>query len=86
MLGPSDRLVPWVILFDRSGCPVGAQLLLAGEDKGVRTIWDVDINKVLRVECVNLALTGSHDGWGEDGEEPKPRVREDKYRPLKCRY
>ncbi|OSX61886.1 hypothetical protein POSPLADRAFT_1144028, partial [Postia placenta MAD-698-R-SB12] len=46
---------------------------------------DVDIDEVLRVECVNLALAGSHVGWGEDGEEPRPRVREDKHRPLKCR-
>ncbi|OSX63832.1 hypothetical protein POSPLADRAFT_1137010, partial [Postia placenta MAD-698-R-SB12] len=35
---------------------------------GVRTVWDVDVDKVLRVECVNEALTGSHVGWGEDRE------------------
>ncbi|EED79897.1 predicted protein [Postia placenta Mad-698-R] len=56
-----------------------------GEDEGIRTVWDVDVDKVLSVESVNLALTGSHVGWREDGEEPRLRVREDKYRPLKCR-
>ncbi|OSX56803.1 hypothetical protein POSPLADRAFT_1158517, partial [Postia placenta MAD-698-R-SB12] len=36
--------------------------------EGGRTVWDVDVDEVLRAECVNLALTGSHVGWGEDGE------------------
>ncbi|OSX58166.1 hypothetical protein POSPLADRAFT_1153726, partial [Postia placenta MAD-698-R-SB12] len=34
----------------------------------LRAVWDVDVDEILRVECVDLALTGSHDGWGEDGE------------------
>ncbi|OSX56786.1 hypothetical protein POSPLADRAFT_1158682, partial [Postia placenta MAD-698-R-SB12] len=85
MLGPSDRFVPWVILLDRSGCLIGARLLLAGEDDSLRAVWDVDIDEVLRVEGVNLALTGSHDGGEEDGEEPRPHIRENKHRPLKCR-
>ncbi|OSX55942.1 hypothetical protein POSPLADRAFT_1153888, partial [Postia placenta MAD-698-R-SB12] len=55
-------------------------------EDSLRAVWDVDVDEVLGVECVDLALAGSHDGWGEEGEEPKPRVREDKYRPLKCRY
>ncbi|OSX61434.1 hypothetical protein POSPLADRAFT_1099108, partial [Postia placenta MAD-698-R-SB12] len=33
-----------------------------------RTVWDVDVDEVLRVECVDLALAGSHVGWGEEGE------------------
>ncbi|OSX56798.1 hypothetical protein POSPLADRAFT_1158933 [Postia placenta MAD-698-R-SB12] len=85
MLGPSDCLVALVIFCDRSGCPVGARLLFAIVDDSLRTVWDVDVDEVLRVKCVNLALTGSHVGWGEDGEEPRPRVREDKHHPLKCR-
>ncbi|OSX56012.1 hypothetical protein POSPLADRAFT_1161505, partial [Postia placenta MAD-698-R-SB12] len=85
VLSPSDCFVARVILLDRSGCPIGARLLLATIEDSLRAVWDVDVDEVLRVECVDLALTGSHDGWGEDGEEPSPRVREDKYRPLKCR-
>ncbi|OSX58313.1 hypothetical protein POSPLADRAFT_1154347, partial [Postia placenta MAD-698-R-SB12] len=54
-------------------------------EDSLRAVWDVDVDEVLGVECVDLALAGSHDGWGEDGEEPSPRVREDKHRPLKCR-
>ncbi|KAF9798718.1 hypothetical protein IEO21_10674 [Rhodonia placenta] len=57
-----------VILFDRSGCSVGARLLLAGVDDSLRAVWNVDVDEVLRVEGVNLALTGSHDVWGKDGE------------------
>ncbi|OSX58494.1 hypothetical protein POSPLADRAFT_1153585, partial [Postia placenta MAD-698-R-SB12] len=34
----------------------------------LRAVWDVDIDEILGVECVDLALTGSHNGWGEDGE------------------
>ncbi|OSX55856.1 hypothetical protein POSPLADRAFT_1162704, partial [Postia placenta MAD-698-R-SB12] len=33
-----------------------------------RTVWDVDVNEVLRIEGVNEALAGSHVGWGEDEE------------------
>ncbi|OSX67973.1 hypothetical protein POSPLADRAFT_1127286, partial [Postia placenta MAD-698-R-SB12] len=56
-----------------------------GEDDGLRAIWDVNVDEVLSVESINLALTGSHDGWGEDGKEPSSRVRKDKHHPLKCR-
>ncbi|OSX58436.1 hypothetical protein POSPLADRAFT_1152801, partial [Postia placenta MAD-698-R-SB12] len=38
------------------------------EEDSLRAVWDVDVNEILRVEGVNLALTGSHDGWGEDEE------------------
>ncbi|KAF9819587.1 hypothetical protein IEO21_02051 [Rhodonia placenta] len=86
MLRSSDRFVAGVILRDRLGCPIGARLLFASVDDSLRAVWNVDVDEILRVECVNLALTGSHNGWGKDGEEPKPRVCEDKYRPLKCRY
>ncbi|EED82926.1 predicted protein [Postia placenta Mad-698-R] len=41
---------------------------VGGSHDSLRAIWDVDVDEVLRVECVNLALTGNHDGWGEDGE------------------
>ncbi|OSX64230.1 hypothetical protein POSPLADRAFT_1138696, partial [Postia placenta MAD-698-R-SB12] len=82
VLRSSDRLVARVIFCDRSGCSVWARLLLATVDDSLRAVWDVDVDEVLRVECVDLALAGSHVGWGEEGEEPKPRVREDKYRPL----
>ncbi|OSX64578.1 hypothetical protein POSPLADRAFT_1138689, partial [Postia placenta MAD-698-R-SB12] len=47
---------------------VGARLLLATVNDSLRAIWDVNVDEVLRVEGVNLALIGSHDGWGEDGE------------------
>ncbi|KAF9803688.1 hypothetical protein IEO21_09592 [Rhodonia placenta] len=83
MLGPSDGLVSLVVLLDRSGCAMGAQLLFAGKDKGRRTISEVDVNEVLEVKGMNKALTHSHNG--ERKQEPKPRIREDKYRPLKCR-
>ncbi|OSX64526.1 hypothetical protein POSPLADRAFT_1136774, partial [Postia placenta MAD-698-R-SB12] len=36
--------------------------------EGGRAVWDVDVDEVLGVKCVDLALAGSHDGWGEDGE------------------
>ncbi|OSX58503.1 hypothetical protein POSPLADRAFT_1153266, partial [Postia placenta MAD-698-R-SB12] len=36
--------------------------------EGGKAIWDVDVDEVLGVECVDLALAGSHDGWGEEGE------------------
>ncbi|EED85807.1 predicted protein [Postia placenta Mad-698-R] len=85
MLGPSDRFVTWVVFRDQSGCPIGARLLLTTVDDSLRTVWDVDVDEVLGVECVNLALAGSHDEWGEDGEEPRLHVREDKYRSLKRR-
>ncbi|OSX68215.1 hypothetical protein POSPLADRAFT_1127960, partial [Postia placenta MAD-698-R-SB12] len=85
VLSPSDGLVARVVFLDRSGCPIRARLLLATIEDSFRTVWDVDVDEVLRVECVDLALAGSHDGRGKDGEEPSPRVREDKYRPLKCR-
>ncbi|EED84118.1 predicted protein [Postia placenta Mad-698-R] len=35
-----------------------------GEGGSLRAVWDVDVDEVLRVECVNLALAGSHVGWG----------------------
>ncbi|OSX58185.1 hypothetical protein POSPLADRAFT_1154420, partial [Postia placenta MAD-698-R-SB12] len=57
-----------VILLDRSGCPIGARLLLATIEDSLRAVWDVDVDEVLGVECVDLALAGSHDGWGEDGK------------------
>ncbi|OSX64462.1 hypothetical protein POSPLADRAFT_1138242, partial [Postia placenta MAD-698-R-SB12] len=57
-----------VILLDRSGCPIGARLLLATIEDSLRAIWDVDVDEILGVECVDLALTSSHGGWGEDGE------------------
>ncbi|OSX58088.1 hypothetical protein POSPLADRAFT_1154850 [Postia placenta MAD-698-R-SB12] len=85
MLCSADRLVAQVIFCDRSGCPVGARLLLTAVDDSLRAVWDVDVDEVLRVECVNLALAGSHVGWGEDGKEPSPHVHKDKHRPLKCR-
>ncbi|OSX64463.1 hypothetical protein POSPLADRAFT_1137618 [Postia placenta MAD-698-R-SB12] len=84
MLHSSDCLVAGVIFCDRLGCPVGARLLLATVDDSLRAVWDVDVDEVLRVECVNLALAGSHVGWGEEGEEPSPHIRNDKHRPLKC--
>ncbi|OSX58498.1 hypothetical protein POSPLADRAFT_1153162, partial [Postia placenta MAD-698-R-SB12] len=34
----------------------------------LRAVWDIDVDEVLGVECVDLALAGSHDGWGEDGK------------------
>ncbi|OSX60516.1 hypothetical protein POSPLADRAFT_1106060, partial [Postia placenta MAD-698-R-SB12] len=37
-------------------------------ETGREAVWDVGVDEVLRVECVNLALTGSHDGGGEDRE------------------
>ncbi|KAF9813533.1 hypothetical protein IEO21_05514 [Rhodonia placenta] len=56
-------------------------------ENAVRLIeTDVDVDKVLSVEGVNKALTGSHNGWGSMQQEPRLRVHEDKYRPLKCRY
>ncbi|OSX56568.1 hypothetical protein POSPLADRAFT_1115739, partial [Postia placenta MAD-698-R-SB12] len=85
VLRSSDRLVTRVIFLDRSGCPIWARLLLATVEDSLRAVWDVDVDEILRVKCVDLALTSSHDGWEEDGEEPSPRVRKDKYRPLKCR-
>ncbi|EED78266.1 predicted protein [Postia placenta Mad-698-R] len=39
-----------------------AWLLLAGNDESSGTISNVDINKILGVEGVDKALTGSHDG------------------------
>ncbi|OSX55786.1 hypothetical protein POSPLADRAFT_1163153, partial [Postia placenta MAD-698-R-SB12] len=36
--------------------------------EGGRAVWDVDVDEVLGVECVDLALAGSHVGWGEEGE------------------
>ncbi|EED83537.1 predicted protein [Postia placenta Mad-698-R] len=84
VLSLSDCLVARLILRDQSGCPIWARLLLATVESRLRAVWEVDVDEILRVECVNLALTGSHDGWGKDGEEPKPRIHEDKYRPLKC--
>ncbi|OSX58090.1 hypothetical protein POSPLADRAFT_1116074, partial [Postia placenta MAD-698-R-SB12] len=68
VLSPFDCLVVRVILLNRSGCPIWARLLLAMVDDSLRAICDINVDEVLRVECVNLALTGSHDGWGEDGE------------------
>ncbi|OSX63908.1 hypothetical protein POSPLADRAFT_1138627, partial [Postia placenta MAD-698-R-SB12] len=35
---------------------------------GGRAVWDVDVDEVLGVECMDLALAGSHVGWGKDGE------------------
>ncbi|OSX66035.1 hypothetical protein POSPLADRAFT_1132524, partial [Postia placenta MAD-698-R-SB12] len=86
VLRSSDRFVARIVFWDRSGGSVRARLLLATVDDSFRTVWDVDVDEVLRVECVNLALTGSHVGWREDGKEPRLRVREDKYRSLKRRY
>ncbi|EED80963.1 predicted protein [Postia placenta Mad-698-R] len=57
-----------VIFLDRSGCPIWARLLLAMIEDSLRAVWDVDVDEILGVECVDLALTSSHDGWGEDGE------------------
>ncbi|OSX58506.1 hypothetical protein POSPLADRAFT_1152782, partial [Postia placenta MAD-698-R-SB12] len=37
-------------------------------DDSLRAVWDVNVDEVLRVECVDLALAGSHVGWGKDGE------------------
>ncbi|OSX58163.1 hypothetical protein POSPLADRAFT_1153872, partial [Postia placenta MAD-698-R-SB12] len=50
-------------------------------ETGREAVWDVDVNEILRVECVDLALIGSHVGWGEEGEEQEvktevPRVAE----------
>ncbi|EED77176.1 predicted protein, partial [Postia placenta Mad-698-R] len=42
--------------------------LLALDWVCLTAIWDVDVDEVLRVEGMNLALTGSHNGWGKDGE------------------
>ncbi|OSX63596.1 hypothetical protein POSPLADRAFT_1140189, partial [Postia placenta MAD-698-R-SB12] len=64
VLRSSDRFVARIVFWDRSGGSVRARLLLATVDDSLRTVWDVDVDKVLRVECVNLALTGSHVGWG----------------------
>ncbi|OSX57518.1 hypothetical protein POSPLADRAFT_1156660, partial [Postia placenta MAD-698-R-SB12] len=83
MLRSSDRLVTRVIFLDRLGCPIWARLLLAMVEDSLRAVWDVDVDEILRVECVDLALAGSHIGWGEEGEEPRLRIREDKYRSLK---
>ncbi|KAF9793831.1 hypothetical protein IEO21_11238 [Rhodonia placenta] len=85
MLGPSDGLIALVILLNRSRRAIRARLCLTGKYESGRTVSDVDVDEVLGVEGVNKALTCSHDG-GKKGEEPKPRIREDKYRPLKCRY
>ena len=68
MLGPSDSLIALVILLDRSRRAIGARLCLAGEDESGRTVSEVDVDEVLRVEGVNEALARSHDGWGEEGE------------------
>ncbi|OSX57422.1 hypothetical protein POSPLADRAFT_1110361, partial [Postia placenta MAD-698-R-SB12] len=68
VLRSSDRFVARVILLDRSGCPIWARLLLATVEDSLRAVWDVDVDEVLGVECVDLALAGSHDGWGEDGK------------------
>lgn len=68
MLHPLDRFVAQIVLVDRSRCPIWARLLLVGEDEGGRTIWNINIDEVLRVEGVNKALTGSHVGWGKDRE------------------
>ncbi|OSX56360.1 hypothetical protein POSPLADRAFT_1105839, partial [Postia placenta MAD-698-R-SB12] len=46
----------------------GDLLSLDLDRRHLRAVWDVGVDEVLRVECVNLALTGSHVGWGEDGE------------------
>ncbi|OSX64738.1 hypothetical protein POSPLADRAFT_1134999, partial [Postia placenta MAD-698-R-SB12] len=46
----------------------------------------VDIDEVLRVEGMDEVFTGSHNGWGEEEEEPRLHVHENKYRPLKCGY
>ncbi|OSX63833.1 hypothetical protein POSPLADRAFT_1138552 [Postia placenta MAD-698-R-SB12] len=54
-------------------CSVGNLARLTGvSDWGTaaarKAVWDVNVDEVLRVEGMNLALTGSHNGWGEDGE------------------
>ncbi|OSX57479.1 hypothetical protein POSPLADRAFT_1156582, partial [Postia placenta MAD-698-R-SB12] len=64
VLRSSDRFVARVILLDRSGCPIWARLLLATIEDCLRAVWDVDVDEVLGVECVDLALAGSHVGWG----------------------
>ncbi|KAF9802478.1 hypothetical protein IEO21_09905 [Rhodonia placenta] len=86
MLSPSDGFIALVILLDRSRRVIGARLCLAGEDESGRTVSEVDVDEVLRVEHVDKALTRSHDGGRKGRCEPRLRVREDKYRPLKCRY
>ncbi|OSX61898.1 hypothetical protein POSPLADRAFT_1116312, partial [Postia placenta MAD-698-R-SB12] len=85
VLRSSDRLVTRVIFLDRSGCPIWARLLLATVEDSLRAVWDVDVDEVLGVECVDLALAGSHDEWGEDGKVRVLRKAVDKHRPLKCR-
>ncbi|KAF9809448.1 hypothetical protein IEO21_07374 [Rhodonia placenta] len=84
MLGPFDGLIVLVILLNRSRRAIRARLCLAGENESGRTVNDVDVDEVLGVKGVNKALTRSHDG-GSMQQEPRLRVREDKYRPLKCR-
>ncbi|KAF9797106.1 hypothetical protein IEO21_10907 [Rhodonia placenta] len=85
MLDPSDGLVTLVVLIDRSRRAIWTRLLFTGEDEGGGTFSEIDVEEVLGVEGVNKALTGSHDGREEGEQEPSTRVREDKYRPLKCR-
>ncbi|EED77526.1 predicted protein [Postia placenta Mad-698-R] len=72
--GSPGEGLPRVILLNRSGCPIWAWLLLATVEDSLRAVWDVNVDEILGVECVNLALTGSHDGWGEDGEEVNGRL------------
>ncbi|OSX60518.1 hypothetical protein POSPLADRAFT_1104309, partial [Postia placenta MAD-698-R-SB12] len=57
-----------VLDLDRRQFGEGGSWGRQGENDSLRAVWDVGVDEVLRVECVNLALTGSHDGWGEDGE------------------
>lgn len=67
-MSPSVCLVTRVIFLDRSGCLIWARLLLAMVEDSLRAVWDVDVDEILRVECMDLALAGSHAGWGEEGE------------------
>ncbi|OSX58544.1 hypothetical protein POSPLADRAFT_1152997, partial [Postia placenta MAD-698-R-SB12] len=60
--------VAGVILLNRSGCPIWARLLLAAVEGSLRAVYDVDVDEILRVKGMNLASTGSHGEWGEDGE------------------
>ncbi|OSX64389.1 hypothetical protein POSPLADRAFT_1105743, partial [Postia placenta MAD-698-R-SB12] len=58
VLSPSDCLVARVIFLNRSGCPIWARLLLAAVEGSLRAVYDVDVDEILKVEGVNLALTG----------------------------